>query len=244
MLTSIGGLYTELSGSTNIALEGYISIGAFLVIALTKITGSLTIGIILTLLLIGIISFTHSYSTIKLQANPIITGLAVNMAIFGIIPTLSFKLFKTKGVLLLERTELINTTSIIAIALLCPIFSAVFIKYTRYGLRIRARGINKKVLTYSNINNDFYRVSSMIISAIFAATAGIFLALQLRSFTPNMSSGRGWISLVIIFLGRKNPIGIFIGSVIFSIAQMLSNMIQNRGIPGDIVLAIPYIITL
>ncbi len=244
LLASTGGLYSELSGTTNVSMEGYITMGGFLTITFTKLTDSLCLGILLTITLIIILSLLHSLATIRLKANPIITGLAVNMGFLGIISSISFRLFQTKGVLILNRTRPINTWPIILIALIFPILTIFILKSTRFGLRLKARGHSKKILTYSNVNPDFYRITAITISSISSALAGIFLALQLRSFIPNLSAGRGWIALVIIFLGRKNPIGIFIGCSIFTATQIFSNMSQSLAIPSDLVLALPYLLTL
>ena len=42
-----------------------------------------------------------------------------------------------------------------------------------------------------------------------------------------MSSGRGWIALVIIYLGRRTPIGILLGSIVFGLVGFVSNYLQT-----------------
>ncbi|MBN2617360.1 MAG: ABC transporter permease [Spirochaetales bacterium] len=243
LLASIGGLYTEYSGTTNVALEGYITISAFIFITITKLTNSILLGFCLTIGIILIISFIHSSLTIKLKANPIITGLAVNMGFYGLISALSYKIFKTKGVISLDYPN-IETMPIKILAILLPFITLFIISKTRYGLRLRVRGLSKKSLIYSRINADYYRLTAMMISAILSGLGGIFLGMELRSFIPNIGSGRGWISLVIIYLGRKNPIGILIGCGIFSVAQIFSNYSQNHNVPSEFILALPYFLTL
>lgn len=244
LLASTGGLYTELSGNTNVAIEGYITMGAFIFISAAKHSENLLFAVAVTLLIISVIAWLHSYLTLKIKANPIITSLAVNMIFFGLISTTSYKIFNTKGVIPLENSTAASTWIISIIAITIPLISYVILKYTRYGLRLKANGINPKILCYSNVSTGFYTISAMIISAVLSATAGIFLAMELRSFIPNISSGRGWISLVIVFLGRKNPFGIIIGCSVFTLTQILSNLGQTWTIPSDIVLSFPYILTL
>lgn len=244
LLASIGGLYTEYSGTTNVAVEGYITMAAFIYITICKLTGFYYMAVFITLLVIIILSYIQSTLTIKLKANPIVTGLAINMGFFGIISAVAFKLFKTKGVIILDKLTPFNTNPIVVISLLFPILTLIIINKTRFGLRLKVRGFSKKSLMYSNLNPDFYRIIAMIITAVFSGLAGIFLAMELRSFNPNISAGRGWISLVIIYLGRKNPIGILFGCIIFSTTQILSNIGQSQAIPSDIILASPYVITL
>lgn len=244
LLVAIGGLYTEYSGTTNVALEGYMTMSAFLFISISKVSGSLTYGVIFTIVIILIISYIHASLTIKLKANPIITGLALNMGFFGLISAVGYKIFNTKGVILLENSSQIDTTIITIFALILPFLTLFIMKNTTYGLRLKVRGINKKNLLYSNINPDFYRITSTMISGLLSGLGGIFLGMELRSFIPNISAGRGWISLVIIYLGRKHPIGILIGCFIFSLTQIMSNLSQSQAIPTDIILASPYIFTL
>lgn len=244
LLASIGGLYTEYSGTTHVALEGYITFAAFIYITVSRLTGSPYYGMILALLIVEAVSFLHAYFTVKIKANPIITGLAVNMGLFGIISTLSFKIFKTKGVILLETTQPIDTTPLSILAILLPFITLLVLSFTRYGLRLKVSGLSKKSLIYSGIQPDYYRVSAMMITSLLAGLAGIFLGMELRSFIPNIGAGRGWISLVIIYLGRKHPIGILLGCILFSITQMISNFSQSQAIPADIILASPYVITL
>lgn len=244
LLASIGGLYTEYSGTTNVALEGYMTMSAFLFISISKLTGSIYLGVILTITIILLLSYIHSALTVKLKANPIITGLALNMGFFGLISALGYRIFNTKGVILLDSYDQIDTTFIMILALCLPFLTLLVMRNTTYGLRLKVRGISKKNLLYSNIDPEFYRITSMMISGLFAGLAGIYLGMELRSFIPNIGAGRGWIALVIIYLGRKHPIGILIGCIIFSGAQVLSNLSQSQAIPTDIILASPYLLTL
>ena len=62
--------------------------------------------------------------------------------------------------------------------------------------------------------------------------------------SPNISSGRGWIALVVIYLGGRTPFGILAASFIFGLAESLSNYAQGFvDIPADFILAFPYLIT-
>lgn len=244
LLASIGGVYSELSGFTNVSLEGYISLGAFVFITTRLITGSDFAALVITLLIVVIASFFQGYLTIKIRANAIITGLATNMGIGGLISVLSYKLFNTKGVIPLETAKEYFTIPLIILALLLPVITYTVLNYTVFGLRLKTRGINKKVLLYAGINSHLYRIYGIVISSLLAAMAGIFLSMELRSFTPNISGGRGWIALIIVFLGRKSPLGILISATIFAAATMLSNIGQVSQIPEEVILATPYILTL
>ena len=62
---------------------------------------------------------------------------------------------------------------------------------------------------------------------------------------PNITAGKGWIALVVIFLGNKKPFGLLIAAFIFGLADAFSNFAQGAlNIPSDFILAIPYLFTL
>jgi len=69
--------------------------------------------------------------------------------------------------------------------------------------------------------------------------------LNLGAFVPNITAGKGWIALVVIFLGNKKPFGLLIAAVVFGFADAFSNYAQGAlNVPADFILAIPYVFTL
>jgi simple sugar transport system permease protein len=87
-------------------------------------------------------------------------------------------------------------------------------------------------------------MAGILISGFTCGLAGAMLTLKLSAFVPNITSGRGWIALVAIYLGNKTPWGIVVASFIFGFAESLSNYAQGAiNIPADFILAFPYLIT-
>ncbi len=87
IVTAIGGLFTERSGVTNIALEGIMIIGAFTSLVVINRVSASSVGGPFILYLIGmlvamvagiLISFIHSIASIKMKANQIISATAIN----------------------------------------------------------------------------------------------------------------------------------------------------------------------
>jgi len=68
--------------------------------------------------------------------------------------------------------------------------------------------------------------------------------LHLGVFVPGMTAGRGWIALVVIFLGVRRPMGLLVAAFVFGLAEALSNYAQGFDVPADLVLALPYLLTL
>ncbi|MDC7124473.1 MAG: ABC transporter permease [Spirochaetales bacterium] len=263
LLAGIGGLVTELSGMLNIALEGLILLGAFFSVIFASITGSLFLGLLFGVITTMFIAFIFGAITIYLKANEFITAIAVNLLATGLTAVISFHFFGTKGNLVFDnfaRLPVFDLPALDSIPIIGDIFLGhniivyagwllVFVFWfvlykTPYGLRLRGVGLNFKAMSALGLNPKKYRLEAIVISGFTCALAGASLSLNIGAYVPNISSGRGWIALVVIYLGGRTPLGILIASFIFALAESFSNYAQGFiNIPADFILAFPYIIT-
>jgi simple sugar transport system permease protein len=92
---------------------------------------------------------------------------------------------------------------------------------------------------------DIYRWAAFLVSGFFCGIGGSFLSLNLGAFVPNMTAGKGWIALVVIFLGARRPLGLIAAAFVFGLAESFSNYAQGLfNVPADFILAMPYLLTL
>jgi len=256
LLASLGGLFTELTGSLNIALEGLILTGAFFSILTVWVTGSLTAGVIAGMLSAVILAVFTAFVTVKLKSNFYVTALAANLMAGGLATTLSFAIFKTKGTIVLpeglslgEKTwiplSFLHQNNLVYISWLLFSITIVYLYHTVSGLRLRSTGINSKALQSSGCFPDRYIIFSYGLSGLFCGLAGSFMSLSLGAFVPGISAGKGWMSLVIIYLGQKNPKGIIAAAFFFALLEHSANYLQGHfPIPSEIMLIIPTFFTL
>lgn len=264
LLAAMGGLFTELSGMLNIALEGLMLMGAFSTIVFAYSTGSLLQGVVLGVLSTMLLATLFALVTLKLKANVFITGLATNLFASGLTVVLSYRLFGNKGVVVFDNIAALPRISIPlirSIPILGDLLSGhhvfVYISWvllilvgfslyrTPFGFRLRAAGLHEKTLISLGLKPDRYRFIAFLISGAACALAGAILTLNLGAFVPNITSGKGWIALVVIFLGQKRPFGLFVAALIFGFADAFSNYAQGAwNIPADVILTIPYLFTL
>jgi ABC-type uncharacterized transport system permease subunit len=76
---------------------------------------------------------------------------------------------------------------------------------------------------------------------------GAYLVLvQVGNFSENMTSGRGYIALAAVILGRYVPFGMMGAAFIFGAANALQIRLQAIGVPlpTQALAMLPYIITL
>ena len=264
LLAAMGGLFTELSGMLNIALEGLLLMGAFCGIIFTYFTGSMVLGVLLGILCTMLLSAILATVTLNLRSNVFITGLATNLFASGLTVVLSFKLFGNKGVVVFDSIPSLPVLRIPALAQI-PVFGDIFIGHsafiylswlllavcfvvlykTPFGFRLRAAGLHQKALSSLGMDPNRYRFIAFLISGFTCGLGGALLTLNLGAFVPNITAGKGWIALVVIFLGNKKPLGLLIAAVVFGFADAFSNYAQGAlNVPADFILAIPYVFTL
>lgn len=263
LLASLGGLFTELAGTLNIALEGLILLGAFAAAVGAQATGSLALGMLAGAGASGLLALAFGLSTLRLKTNPFISGLATNLFAAGFVALLSRHFFGTSSVLGFQLPPVAAplSSSTGSVPLFGPVlFSQTWITYlswalaflawvilqrTILGIRIRATGTNPQAVIISGYSPDGYQLTAFIASGIACGLAGASLSLPLSAYVPQMSAGRGWIALVAIFLGRRKPVGIVAACFVFALAESYSNYAQGVfRIPTEIILAIPYLATL
>ncbi len=264
LLAAMGGLFTELSGMLNIALEGLMLMGAFCSIVFTHYTGSMAAGVLLGMVCSMALAAILGAVTLYLKSNVFITGLATNLFASGLTVVLSFRLFGNKGVLVFPDIGQLPRLEIPALARV-PVIGDVFAGHsvfvylswallalcawvlyrTPFGFRVRAAGLHPQTLVSLGMRPDRYRFASFLISGCACGLGGAMLSLDLGAFVPNMTSGKGWIALVVIFLGRKKPLGLLFAALAFGFADAFSNYAQGAwNVPADFILAIPYVFTL
>jgi general nucleoside transport system permease protein len=263
LLAAIGGNFSAISGLLNIALEGLMLNSAFFSVVFTVMTGSVLVGIlggiISTLLLtalFGAISF-------GLKANIFICGLATNFLAAALTYVLSYKIYGITGSIqfpgmgklsgldipVIQNIPVIGSilsghNIIVYISWALLVLSYFIIYKTPYGMRLRAVGSSETAARSIGIDPKKIQFSALLISGFACALGGAVLTLTLGAFVPNVTSGRGWIALVIIYLGRKTPVGILVGSVIFGFVEYLSNYLQaSSDIPSGLLLALPFFVT-
>jgi ABC-type uncharacterized transport system permease subunit len=262
LLAATGGLYTELSGMLNIALEGLMLVGAFFAVAFAGLTGSLALGVALGIASSMLTALLFGLVTLKLKANVFIAGLATNLLASGLTVVLAFQLFKNKGVVRFElgRLPVLSVPALQGIPLLGGLLlghnllvyvswaivlaSVVLIYRTPFGLRLRGTGLNAPTMSSLGLRPQAYQLAGILISGFTCGLAGAWMTLNLAAFVPNITSGRGWIALVAIYLGNKTPVGIVVASFVFGLSEAFSNYAQGAlKVPADFILAFPYFIT-
>jgi simple sugar transport system permease protein len=145
------------------------------------------------------------------------------------------------GPVLFGQTVLFYLTILLA-------FVAHFILFrTNFGLALRASGENPAAADSAGISVTRMRYAGTLISGGAAGMAGAYLVLaQVGLFRESIVSGQGFIALGIVIFGRWNPLKATVAAMVFGACDALQLSLQIFGtrIPPQLLLALPYIVTI
>jgi simple sugar transport system permease protein len=262
LLASIGEMLDQRSGVYNLGIEGIMLIGAFLSFYTSLKTGSLMLGILMAIIVGLLMGLLSAFINVTMKAEQGISGIGIYMFGFGL-SGLLFRLtmgaivtidgFKSIPIPILSKMPYIgeiffNQNWMVYLAFLLVPISYIVLFKTTFGLKIRSVGENPSAADSLGVSVEFVRYVCIIIGSVLAALAGAFLTIgqQKAIFVENISAGRGFIAIALVYFGRWQPTGVMIGSLLFSILDALQIRVQiaNIGIPYEYAVMAPYIITI
>ncbi len=268
ILAALGGVFSETTGVTNIALEGIMLMGAFGGVMGSYFTGNPWYGLVLGTFFGVAMAALHAWASIKYGADQIISGTALILLAQGITGFALVELFGQPGSTDLVRSIPLvdlgafkqipfvgdifgNLSPFVYIAFASVAFGWILIYKTKLGLRMRSVGNNPEAADTLGVNVYNVRYFGVIMSGFFAALGGAYLSIgELGQFTTNMTNGRGFIALAAMIIGNWNPVGAMSASLLFGSATAFNNQLQSQSVLNlstntqYIFGMIPYIITL
>lgn len=267
LLAALGCLLCAKAGITNLAIDGFITVGCFISIAVVNITGgNVWLGILGGMIGTGVYSLIFGLSVIKFKSNHIITSIAMNLLSTGITEFLMAPVFKAQGLFrpsnikkidpihfdFLENIPvlnvLVNDQSIVVLITIGLVLALWFVlKKTSYGLNVISVGQSLGAAQSAGVKPDRVRWSVVILSGVLCGLAGAYLStIILSEFSVGMVAGRGFTAYTSVVFGAYHPVGIALASLLFGFADAFSIQIEllKPGIATSLVSMIPYILAL
>ena len=264
IFAALGGLLTFQAGILNIALDGFMLIGAFAGIWVAYLTGSLTVGIVAAAGAGLLVALLFGLFNLKLKANIFIAGIAVNLLASGLTALLLKGILHQDGVftssriptfprlnipLLASVPALRDTVSghtllvYVAFALV-PVIS-FFLYRTKWGLRVRSVGEAEDAALTAGIPVFAIKLQTVLLSGVLCGLGGAYLSLGYVSlFSRDMTADRGLIALAAIYFARGNPGRSILVALLFGAAQAVTVQLQqSAGVAPQLIQTIPYVVT-
>lgn len=262
-LTALGGMISEKSGVTNIGLEGILTASAFAAVIGSHFTGNAWLGVLIGASVGVFIAFLHAYISITAGGDQNISAMALVLISNGLAAVLLIAIFKVGGnspkVPSLKGTPIFNAIPKIgeALAELSPFVYIAFIslfvinyilKKTPLGLRIIMVGEHPKAAETAGINVAKYRYIAVLLSGLLGGLGGAYLSIsQLNLFQNGMVSGRGYLALGAVIMGKWLPKSVFLAAMsfgFFDALQFYVQMLPNFPIPHEFISMLPYVASL
>ncbi|HEX8786778.1 MAG TPA: ABC transporter permease [Telluria sp.] len=108
----------------------------------------------------------------------------------------------------------LNITFLLAIAALA--LYAVAVWRSSWGYKLRATGLNAHAAHYAGVKISATIIVAMLVSGALAGLGSVNSVLGSTHYLSlNFPAGAGFVGIAIALMGRQNPVGIFLSSVLF-----------------------------
>ena len=263
LFAALAAVVADRAGVTNIGLEGIMMISALTGVIFSAWTESAWLGLLCAILLGVATALMIGFFALKLKTDIILAGIAVNMLGNGGTIFFMYLASGDRGYsanLASKVMPTVNIPGLQSIPILGGIFSghniltyfaflAVFLVWvllykTPMGLQIRAVGESPNAADSVGVSVNRIKYIALAISGGLAGLGGAFMSMgYMSSFNTNMTAGRGFIALAAEAMGRAEPIGTMLTSLLFGFADALANNMQSLGLPQELVAMTPYVFT-
>ena len=255
---------TQQANILNVGTEGIMLMGAFMAVAISYTTGSWMLGVLAAMLSGMFMAWIIAIGHIRYKADNCAIGMGVNLlavaltkyllnAILGQqgsfsdpkiigIPKVHIPFLKNIPVL----NDIFNDWSITEWFVIILVIAVWFVFYkTVWGLRLRAVGKFEQAAQTAGINVNGMKYQAILIAGLIGGLAGAHLSLGYSNlFRESMTNNRGFMGVAAMYFGTANPIFTAIGCLIFGFADSVGARVQAYGVPSQIVLLMPYVITI
>lgn len=264
LLASLGEIFAERAGVLNIGIEGIILLGA-LASYLTCYATHLVWLSLLVALLIGIASsLLLGFMYVTVGASQVVAGIVFNVLAVGlasftyqvalgaaaspeIVPMFAPVQIPLLTDLPVLGPVLFNHTVVLYLTLALVVIAHIVLFRTRFGLALRAVGENPKAADAAGIKVRRMRYVGVMLSGASAGMAGAYIVLaQVGMFRDTIVSGQGFIALSIVIFGRWSPWKAAAAALVFGAADALQLSLQlfGSGVPPQLLLSLPYVLTI
>jgi ABC-type uncharacterized transport system permease subunit len=269
VLAALGGLFCERAGIVDIGLEGKMLGAAFAAGATAAVTGSAWLGLAAAIAVAIALALVHGYAAITHHGNQVVSGMALNILVAGLAPSLASAWFQQGGNtpplagtarfgaidlpfaktlnalpgigLLFDQLVDGHTLPVYLAAAAVPL-TALILTRTRFGLRLRAVGENPQAVDTAGISVARLRYQALLCTGLLCGIAGADLSLaQSAGFFRDMTAGRGYLALAALIFGKWRPMPTLLACLLFAFADAVQTRLQGVALPWIGVIPVQFI---
>ncbi|MCH3908026.1 MAG: ABC transporter permease [Sphaerochaeta sp.] len=247
-IIAIGGIYSEGSGITNLALEGFLGFGAFCGgLAVALFGGSMPQGtsmyLAFAMAALGgmVFAMLHALLCIHFKADQVISGVVMNVLSAALTAFLANQINasvfgKASNKFMLEVSPRFTVPGLSRIPVLGGFFTSVYpfevliilvalvMSYVLYrtpvGMRIRSSGDNPQAVDAAGGNVARIRFGAVMTSGALAGLGGMCFAYSISTnFSPSIYAGFGYLSIAAMIFGNWRILPTFFACILFGFAR-------------------------
>ncbi|MFC7067050.1 ABC transporter permease [Brucella rhizosphaerae] len=252
LLAALGVMISDRAGVLNIGMEGMMLTAALIAVLASAATGSPAIGLLAALIVGAFLGWLMSLSVNRLGTDLIMTGIALNIAaasgttlgLFlatgdkGMSGALKSGALPSLAIPYVGNVHILSFAALLAV----PAVSLLMMR-TRFGLHVRATGVDPKSARAAGIHVKRVQMQALVLSGIFGGAAGAYLSLgYVTWFGQNMTAGRGFIAIAAEVMGQGTAWGTLAASLVLAAAESLAITLQSLGLPFELMQMIPYLV--
>jgi simple sugar transport system permease protein len=259
LLPALGEALTERSGVQNLGVEGMMLMGALFGYIVDIETQNIVLAFVAGMVAAMSLALVHAFLSVTLQANQIVSGLAVTLfgsgltafigkpfvgaqapVVLGRLPIPGLSQIPVLGPILFTQDPVVYVSFV-----LVPVLW-YFIYRTRPGLNLRAIGESPATADAMGVGVASRRYLYTLVGGALAGAGGAYLSL---GYTPTwvegMTAGRGWIAVGLVVFGTWDPLRVMLGAYLFGFVDGFQLRAQALGstIPSFFLNMLPYLFT-
>lgn len=264
LFASLGEIFTQRAGILNLGLEGIMLAGAFGGFVGANMSGNLWAGVLAGMLSGLILALIIAVFDVTLGADQAIVGIMVVIAVQGFVTYLNNIVYggayvppRIEGfapiplpilanIPVIGETFFAQNILVYLAFILVPLFAFILYK-TTWGLRLRGVGEDPLAADAMGIDVSRVRYLAVLFGGLMTGLGGAFLSLgYLGTYSDNISAGRGWIAIALVYFGQWNPYRVLLGALLFGGVNALQLRLQAQGVnlPFQFMLMLPYLLTI
>ncbi|WP_029011220.1 ABC transporter permease [Azospirillum halopraeferens] len=258
VLAAFAGLWCERAGVVDIGLEGKMLAGAFFAAAVAAMTGSPWTGLLAGVAAGVALALVHGFACITHGGNQVVSGMAINILVAGLAPSLAFAWFRQGG----QTPPLPGSARLPAVDLpgpladsvpvLGPVYdvlldgnnvlvwlalalvpvTAYALERTRFGLRLRAVGENPAAVDTAGLSVAGLRYRALLLTGVLTGIAGAYLSIgHGAGFVRDMTAGKGYLALAALIFGKWRPWPTLAACLLFALTDAVQIRLQGVDLP-------------
>ncbi len=251
LLAALGVMISDRAGVLNIGMEGMMLSAALIAVLASAATGSPAIGLLAALITGAALGWLMSLSVNRRHRShhdrhraQHRRGGGNDARAFscngrqGHVRRAQKRRTAKPSVPFIGNIHILTFAALLAV----PAVSLMMMR-TRFGLHLRATGVDPKSARAAGIQTGRVQMMALVLSGLFGGAAGAYLSLgYVTWFAQNMTAGRGFIAIAAEVMGQGTAWGTLVASLVLAAAEAFAITLQSLGLPFELMQMIPYLV--